>query len=71
MLHLLNFQKILTIKQNNMVEVAVPYPEFFWAYWVYVLFQDLSKSTGEHTVRQTDRPTKVMALFTFFSMPNN
>ena len=29
MFHLLNLQNILTIKQNNILEVAVPYPETF------------------------------------------
>ena len=31
-----SFKKILTIKQKDMLEVAVLYPELFWAYLVHV-----------------------------------
>ena len=37
MFHLLNLQNILTIKQKNILEVAVPYPKTLWAYRVHVL----------------------------------
>ena len=59
------------IKQKNMLGVAVPYPEFFWTYWYMYRDQDFNKSIGDRTVRQTDSPTKVMALFSCFSMSNN
>ena len=38
-----------------MLVVAVPCPEFFWAYWYMHRDRDFKKSIGEHTIRQTDR----------------
>ena len=46
------------------------YPEFFWAYQVHLPEPGLEqKYWSVH--RQTGRPTKVMALFSSFSMSNN
>ena len=53
-------------KWNNYI-TSVPYPEFFWAYRYMYQNWDFNEIIGECNVR----PTKVMALFSWFSMPNN
>ena len=53
MFNILNFQKILIIKQKNMLEVAVLYPEFFKHSGCMYWDQDFNKSIGERTVRHT------------------
>ena len=37
-----------------MLGVAVPHPEFFWAYWYMYRDWDFNKSIGEHIFRQTN-----------------
>ena len=51
--------------------MSVLYSEFFWVYRCMYWDRDFNESIGERTIRQTDRPTNVMALFSCFSMPNN
>ena len=40
-----------------MLEVASPYPEFFWAFWVND--RDFNNSIVERTVRQSNRQNTV------------
>ena len=58
-------KKILTIKQSNMLDIAVLYPEFFWYTRYMYRNQDFNKSIGECTVRQTDRQTLWLYLAAF------
>ena len=45
MFHLLNFQKKINDEaKKNMLGVAVPYPENFWAYWYLYRDQVFNKS---------------------------
>ena len=48
-----------------MLGVAVPYPEFFGAYWYIYRDRDFNKSIGEHTVRHADRPKLWLYLAAF------
>ena len=65
MFHLLNFKKILMIKQKRMLEVPVSYPVFFWACQYMEWDQDFNKSIGECTVRQTDQQNLWLFLAAF------
>ena len=58
------------IKRKKMLGLAVPYPKLFWEYRYMYWDQEFNKKYWR-AHRQTDRPTKVMALFICFSMSNN
>ena len=50
-----------------MLGIAVPYPEFLWAYWYMYRDWEFNKSIGEHIFRQTNRQKLWLYLGAFWS----